>query len=161
MTAATSSFGIFMREWPNKQARAYAEECWDRAVKKGRITVERDLIPMLKFIEVAKKSRQWQEEDGKFIPRASTFINQRHWIGDPPPEAVTSATDSETPPMTDDDQSYEVVAPPVGATVPYLPEEAKEETVGGKKYFVHEATYYRAFASDGDTIFMVVEDPRT
>ena len=62
--------------------------------------------------------------------------------------------------MTDDDQNYEVVAPPIGATVPYLPDEVSEETVNGKKYFVYEGTYYRPFASDGDTVYMVVEDPR-
>ncbi len=59
-----------------------------------------------------------------------------------------------------DDQNYEVVAPPVGATVPYLPEEAREETVDGRVYLVYEGTYYRPFASDGETIYMVVEDPR-
>jgi len=58
-----------------------------------------------------------------------------------------------------EDQNYEVVAPPAGATVPYLPDEAEEKTVGGKKYFVYSDTYYRAFASDGDTVYMVVEDP--
>jgi hypothetical protein len=65
------------------------------------------------------------------------------------------------PPMPeeDDDQNYKVVTPPVGATVPYLPDEAKEETVKGKKYYVHADTYYRPFASDGDTIYMVVDDP--
>jgi hypothetical protein len=62
--------------------------------------------------------------------------------------------------MIEDDQSYEVVTPPVGATVPYLPEEASEATVGGKKYFVHNDTYYRPFASDGETIYMIVDDPR-
>ena len=65
----------------------------------------------------------------------------------------------DTPEMTQDDSNYEVVVPPVGATVPYLPDEAKKETVGGKKYFVHEGAYYRPFASDGETIYMVVEDP--
>ena len=58
-----------------------------------------------------------------------------------------------------EEQNYEVVAPPVGATVPYLPDEAEEKTVGGKKYFVYSDTYYRAFASDGDTVYMVVADP--
>jgi len=62
--------------------------------------------------------------------------------------------------MTDDEDNYEVIEPPVGATVPYLPDEADEETVEGKKYFVYDGTYYRPFASDGETIYMVVEDPR-
>ena len=63
--------------------------------------------------------------------------------------------------MTDDEEdNYEVVAPPVGATVPYVPDEADEDVVNGTKYFVYEGTYYRPFASDGETIYMVVEDPR-
>jgi len=67
----------------------------------------------------------------------------------------------DAPEMTQDDSNYEVVVPPVGATVPYLPSEAKEETVGGKKYFVYEGAYYRPFASDGETIYMIVQDPKT
>ena len=58
-----------------------------------------------------------------------------------------------------DDYNYEVVASPVGATVPYLPETAKKETIGGKTFYVNDGTYYRAFASDGDTVYMVVEKP--
>ncbi len=62
-------------------------------------------------------------------------------------------------PMTDDEQNYQVVAPPVGATVPYLPNEATAQTVEGKKYYVFEGAYYRPFVSDGETIYMVVSDP--
>ena len=62
--------------------------------------------------------------------------------------------------MTSNEHNYEAVGPPVGVTVPYLPDEADEETVGGKKYFIYDGTYYRPFASDGETIYMVVEDPR-
>ena len=66
----------------------------------------------------------------------------------------------ELPPVPiDDEQNYEVVSPPVGVTVPYLPESADEETVGGTTYFVSEGTYYKAYASDGDIIYMVVEKP--
>jgi hypothetical protein len=62
--------------------------------------------------------------------------------------------------VTTENGEDEVVAPPVGATVPYLPDDASESTVNGKKYFVHEGTYYQPFASDGDTIYMVVEGPQ-
>ena len=61
--------------------------------------------------------------------------------------------------MTEDETNYEVVAPPVGATVPYLPEDADEQSVGGKTYFAYEGTFYKPFASDGETIYMVVDDP--
>ena len=61
--------------------------------------------------------------------------------------------------MTDEDYNYEVVAPPPGATVPYLPEEADEQRIADKTYFLYDGTYYKPFASDGETIYMVVEDP--
>lgn len=70
------------------------------------------------------------------------------------------AAEPSLPPMAEDEDSYKVVAPPIGATVPYLPDEADSDTVSGKKYFVYEGTYYRPFSSEGDTVYMVVEDPR-
>ena len=73
----------------------------------------------------------------------------------------TKSETMDAPEMTQDDSNYEVVVPPVGATVPYLPDDAKEETVGGKKYFVDKGTYYRPFVSDGETIYMIVVDPQT
>lgn len=78
----------------------------------------------------------------------------------PPPEASSEeASSGEAPTMTDDDNNYEVVEPPIGATVPYLPEEAEEQRINGRKYFVFEATYYQPFSSEGETIYMVVERP--
>lgn len=82
----------------------------------------------------------------------------------PDPAATTASAQAEDPsdiPMIEnEEENYEVVTSPVGATVPYLPEEADEETVNGTRYFVHEGTYYKPFAGDGETIYMVVEDPR-
>ena len=62
--------------------------------------------------------------------------------------------------IENDEENYEVVAAPVGATVPYLPEEADEEIVKGKTYYVYEGTFYQPFAGEGETIYMVVSDPR-
>jgi len=30
-----------------------------------------------------KQSRQWREQDGKFIPMPSTFLNERRWEDEP------------------------------------------------------------------------------
>ena len=65
----------------------------------------------------------------------------------------------EDPPMVESEENYEVVGPPVGAAVPYVPDEADEQTIDGKKYFIYEGTYYRPFASEDETVYMVVEDP--
>lgn len=90
----------------------------------------------------------------------------------PPPPSTTQASTTtaassggeqslEDVPMIEgeENENFEVVDAPIGATVPYLSDEAKETTVGGKKYYVYDDTYYRPFASDGETIYMVVEDP--
>jgi len=75
------------------------------------------------------------------------------------PEYVVLQESEENPPMIEDEHNYEVVEPPVGVTVPYLPEEAEVKNILGKTYFVYDGTYHRAFVSDGDTIYQVVEDP--
>lgn len=75
------------------------------------------------------------------------------------PDEVVLEESEENPPMTEDDHNYEVVEAPVGATAPYLPDEAAKKRIDGKTYFVYEGTYYRAFVSDGDTIYQVVENP--
>ena len=81
----------------------------------------------------------------------------------PPPKEEGSPEDDEVPEpeMTEDDHNYEVVEPPIGATVPYLPEEADEQSIEGKTYFVYDETYYQPFVSEGETIYMVVDDPRS
>ena len=71
------------------------------------------------------------------------------------------AAAGEEPEMITEDFNFEVISPPQGATVPYLPEEAKETTIDGKKYYIYDETYYRPFVSEGDIIYMVVEDPRS
>ena len=76
------------------------------------------------------------------------------------PDDVELTEEEAGPPMTEDDHNYEVVGPPVGATVPYLPDEAEERSVNNVVYFVYDGTYYRAYAGDdGDTIYVVVESP--
>jgi hypothetical protein len=75
-----------------------------------------------------------------------------------PDDAVLEESE-ENPPMTEDDHNYEVVAPPEGATVPYLPEEAEKKTVNGKTSLLYDGTWYRPFVSEGDTIYQVVDDP--
>ena len=84
----------------------------------------------------------------------------------PPPDDDTQTASNggdappEPPEMTEDDHNYQVVSAPVGATVTYLPDDAEQKEVGGKNYYVYDGTYYQAFASGDETIYMVVEDPQ-
>jgi hypothetical protein len=55
--------------------------------------------------------------------------------------------------------SYEVVEPPQGATVPYVPEGAVEKKIGDATYFIHGKTYYKPFYSGSDVVYMVTAKP--
>ena len=64
------------------------------------------------------------------------------------------------PPKDDEsDPTYDVVAPPIGATVPELPEGAEKETVSDQDYFVYADTWYKPFYSGTDVAYMVSENP--
>lgn len=78
-----SSFELFWEDWPNKQGKLYAEECWNRKLKQGKIKIARDLVPILRWIDAAATSEQWSNP--KYIPRASTAINRLEFLSDPPP----------------------------------------------------------------------------
>jgi len=56
-------------------------------------------------------------------------------------------------------QNYQVVKPPLGATVNQLPEGATETTVDGNKVYVYEGTYYRPFYSGSTVVYQVVAPP--
>ena len=77
------------------------------------------------------------------------------------PDSVVLKESEENPPMTVDDHNYQVVEPPAGVTVTYLPDEAEEKSIDGKTYLLYEGTYYRPFMSDGETIYQVAETPST
>ena len=95
-----------------------------------------------------------QTESGQDAAQADDAVVQSTMV-------TEDGEEVELPPLVvDNEQNYEVVAPPVGATVPYLPEEADQDTVDGTTYYVFEDTYYQPFASGDDVIYMVVEDPR-
>jgi hypothetical protein len=52
--------------------------------------------------------------------------------------------------------NYEVVAPPVGAEVPNLPKEAQEVTINGQTYYEYKGVYYTETTSkDGKTVYVV------
>ena len=48
----------------------------------------------------------------------------------------------------------------VGALATLSTSVLADTLIAGKTFFVYADTWYRAFASDGDTLYQVVEDPR-
>jgi hypothetical protein len=52
---------------------------------------------------------------------------------------------------------YQVVSPPMGATVPSVPPGAYQTTVNGTTYYVSGSTYYEPVFSDGQVVFKVAQ----
>lgn len=69
-----SGFIKFWDAYPRKVSKADAEKAF------GKLDFENPTTEvLLKSIEEWKKSAQWQEEDGKFIPYPATWLNKRLW----------------------------------------------------------------------------------
>jgi hypothetical protein len=54
---------------------------------------------------------------------------------------------------------YTVVQAPQGATVYSLPQGAQSQLVAGAKYYTYGSTWFRAFYSGNETVYMVVQNP--
>jgi len=67
-----SEFSVFWGIYPKKVARPAAEKAWAK-IKPNEYHL------VLNGLAKWKVSRQWQEENGRFIPHPATFLNQRRW----------------------------------------------------------------------------------
>lgn len=64
-------FSIFWEAYPKKIGKGSAEKAWAK--------LKPDLAVVLSAIEEQKKSKQWSENDGKYIPHPTTWLNQKRW----------------------------------------------------------------------------------
>jgi len=71
LTGARERFECFWKEYPKKVDKKSA---W--AVFQG---VEEDVQVLLDALRQQKRSAQWLDEDGRFIPRAAAWLRQRRW----------------------------------------------------------------------------------
>lgn len=69
----SEDFLKFWEAYPRKEGKDYAFKCWQR--KKGKPS----LSEIIAKIELQKKTDQWQDQGGKFIPQPSKYINQGYW----------------------------------------------------------------------------------
>jgi hypothetical protein len=72
--AFDEQFGRFWNVYPRKVAKGDAEKAW-RKLNPPIETVEK----MLKAIESAKASPDWQKDSGQFIPYPATWLNGKRW----------------------------------------------------------------------------------
>ena len=71
-------FDIFWKHYPKKVAKEAARKSW--------IKHKPNLEDIMKSLEWQTKLEQWH--DVKYVPNASTYINQERWTDEEPPEVV-------------------------------------------------------------------------
>jgi hypothetical protein len=74
--ASRDGFEVFWKTYPRKVGKGEAEKQWSKA--KGI-----DLQAVLKAIERARATEQWQKDGGQFIPHPATWLSQRRWEDEP------------------------------------------------------------------------------
>lgn len=81
-------FDSFWQIYPRKDAKSKAKEAW---AKLERLEMDTGLIlRILEAVAAHKRTEQWQRENGRFIPMASTWLNQRRWEDELPKEPQKS-----------------------------------------------------------------------
>lgn len=66
------NFVDFWNIYPNKDSKKLAEAKWNRLPKTTQKIIMED-------IPKRKKSHQWIQDGGEYVPMASTYINQERW----------------------------------------------------------------------------------
>lgn len=72
-----TAFDQFWKLYPKKVGKKAAQKAWHLARVNGQLS------QILTAIELQKKSAQWNEESGRFIPNPATWINQGRWMDEP------------------------------------------------------------------------------
>lgn len=90
-------FSWFWSEYPKKHHKADAEKAW----KKIKADPEKtDLI--LEALFRHRRTRQWQKDNGQFIPNPATWLNRRSWE-----DVLTDADFADTPSGTATETNYQ------------------------------------------------------
>lgn len=68
------SFAKFYSIYPRKVAKPLALKAWKKLNPSDEL-----VETIIKAVEIFKLSREWQQDDGKYIVHPSTFINAQRW----------------------------------------------------------------------------------
>ena len=77
--ACEEGFASFWDSYPRKEGRQKALEAFS--------AVDAPLSLLLSALDAQKKSKQWQKDDGAFIPMPANWLNDRRWEDVPAPAA--------------------------------------------------------------------------
>lgn len=85
--AYSDEFEAFWAEYPNRKGKVKSAEYWEKLPESDKQAVMSDLHRR------KQADRDWQRDGGRYIPHASTYLNQRRWEDD----IQEQAHDRETP----------------------------------------------------------------
>lgn len=71
-------FDDFWYKYPKKVGKEAARKAWNKA--------NPDIIKVIDAINWQRETKQWQQEDGKYIPNPATYLNQGRWMDEAPTE---------------------------------------------------------------------------
>ena len=78
-----SEFEAFWEAYPKKASRLNALKSWEKLNPDSKLIRE-----ISAALESQKKSEQWKKENGRFIPYAAKWLNERRWEDIPEPEST-------------------------------------------------------------------------
>jgi uncharacterized protein YlbG (UPF0298 family) len=73
-------FEDFWYKYPKKVGKEAARKAWNKA--------NPDIIKVIDAINWQRETRQWQAEDGKYIPNPATYLNQGRWMDEAPEQVA-------------------------------------------------------------------------
>lgn len=80
------AFAAWYAAYPRHVGRETARKAWNKLGPSDALILE-----MMDALETQKLSKEWAEDDGKYIPHPSTYLNQQRWT-----DELTPAEDAET-----------------------------------------------------------------
>ena len=80
LVTGVTDFASFWALYPRKTAKAEAQKAW------AKLSLDHSLLELITAgLATHIACADWVKEDGKYIPHASTWLNQRRWEDSPKP----------------------------------------------------------------------------
>lgn len=93
LATVPSSFDRFWAAYPNKVGKDAARKAWEKAKGKPKID------EMLAILDRQKTWPKWRNDNGRYIPNPSTWINQGRWNDEPPQLGIAAGCGSDADDM--------------------------------------------------------------
>lgn len=85
---APELFELFWSAYPRHTAKQNARKAWDKL----KLTADDPRIEAIRTgLHRCKASAQWQEDNGRFVPHAATWLNGQRWLDEPTANVIPMA----------------------------------------------------------------------